>query len=144
MRSDSFRIFAGRTTGTPIRLADPQPGSAQQGLRSLAETFRPDTPITFYTQKYGSATTAAAVVRRRADGGAGRGRCHRAKWLAERYGVAINGWMSQLGPIEIPFVAAAESAGNPFFAPNAAIVPQLENTWINCASRAIRSGRRSR
>jgi chorismate synthase len=48
------------------------------------------------------------------------------KWLAERYGVSIRGWMSQLGPIEIPFVAAAEIDGNPFFAPNAAIVPQLE------------------
>jgi chorismate synthase len=35
--------------------------------------------------------------------------------------------MSQLGPLEIPFVATAEIAGNPFFAPNAAIVPELEH-----------------
>ncbi len=48
------------------------------------------------------------------------------KWLRERYGVTIEGWMSQLGPIEIPFVDAAQIAENPFFAPNAAIVPQLE------------------
>jgi chorismate synthase len=35
--------------------------------------------------------------------------------------------MSQLGPIEIPFIDAAQIAENPFFAPNAAIVPQLES-----------------
>jgi len=34
--------------------------------------------------------------------------------------------MSQLGPIDIPFVSADEIAGNPFFAPNARIVPELE------------------
>ncbi|MQM31509.1 MAG: chorismate synthase, partial [Candidatus Accumulibacter phosphatis] len=49
------------------------------------------------------------------------------KWLAERYGVTISAWMSQLGPIEIPFLDAAAIAGNPFFAPNAAIVPELED-----------------
>ena len=34
--------------------------------------------------------------------------------------------MAQLGPLEIPFVSWDEVAGNPFFAPNAAIVPELE------------------
>ena len=34
--------------------------------------------------------------------------------------------MSQLGPIRIPFVDAAQIGQNPFFAPDAAIVPQLE------------------
>ena len=48
------------------------------------------------------------------------------KWLLERYGVNIRGWMSALGPIEIPFVAADDIDGNAFFAPNAALVPQLE------------------
>jgi chorismate synthase len=37
------------------------------------------------------------------------------------------GWMSQLGPIEIPFVSSGEIGNNPFFAPNAAIVGELEN-----------------
>ena len=34
--------------------------------------------------------------------------------------------MSQLGPIRIPFVDAAQIGQNPFFVPDAAIVPQLE------------------
>ena len=49
------------------------------------------------------------------------------KWLQERYGVTIRGWMSALGPIEIPFVAEADIDGNAFFVPNAGIVPQLES-----------------
>ena len=35
--------------------------------------------------------------------------------------------MSQLGPIEIPFADAAQIDRNPFFAPNAEIVAQLED-----------------
>ncbi|HET7774781.1 MAG TPA: chorismate synthase, partial [Azospira sp.] len=48
------------------------------------------------------------------------------KWLRQRYGVEIHGWMSALGPIDIPFVSAADIDGNAFFAPNAGIVPELE------------------
>jgi len=49
------------------------------------------------------------------------------KWLFERYGVSICGWMSALGPIDIPFVSADDIRENAFFAPNAALVPELES-----------------
>ena len=48
------------------------------------------------------------------------------KWLREQHGTRFVGWMSQMGDIEIPFVDEAHIASNAFFAPNAAIVPQLE------------------
>ncbi len=48
------------------------------------------------------------------------------KWLKERHGIVIRACMSALGPIQIPFVSWDEVDGNPFFAPNAAIVPELE------------------
>jgi chorismate synthase len=48
------------------------------------------------------------------------------KWLAEAHGVRIHGYLAQLGPIAIPFVSWDSVRGNPFFAPNDAIVPQLE------------------
>jgi chorismate synthase len=48
------------------------------------------------------------------------------KWLREQHGTRFVGWMSQLGDIDIPFVDEAQIATNPFFVPNAAIVPQLE------------------
>ncbi|MFU1952696.1 chorismate synthase, partial [Bordetella avium] len=48
------------------------------------------------------------------------------KWLAQQHGTIVRGYMSQLGPIEIPFVSWDEVPNNPFYAPNAAIVPELE------------------
>ena len=48
------------------------------------------------------------------------------KWLKERHGIVIRACMGALGPLEIPFVSWDEVDGNPFFAPNAAIVPELE------------------
>jgi chorismate synthase len=48
------------------------------------------------------------------------------KWLLERHGTRFVGWMSQLGEIEIPFEDESQIAANPFFAPNAGVVPRLE------------------
>jgi chorismate synthase len=121
-------VFAGRTTGTPIALLIRNQDQRSKDYGNLAETFRPGHADYVYTQKYGfrdhrggGRSSARETAVRVAAGAIAR------KWLAERYGVRIRGWMSQLGPIEIPFVAAAEIDGNPFFAPNAAIVPQLED-----------------
>jgi chorismate synthase len=47
--------------------------------------------------------------------------------LGERYGVVIRGYMAQLGPIVIPFKSWDAIPNNPFFAPNDAIVAELED-----------------
>jgi chorismate synthase len=49
------------------------------------------------------------------------------KWLHQTYGTVVRGHLHQLGEMAIPFVAWEEVDGNPFFAPNAALVPQLED-----------------
>jgi chorismate synthase len=49
------------------------------------------------------------------------------KWLLARYGVSVRGWMAQLGDVVIPWENEAAIDGNPFFAPNAGLVPQLED-----------------
>ncbi|WP_300316951.1 chorismate synthase [Accumulibacter sp.] len=120
-------VFEGRTTGTPIGLLIRNQDQRSRDYGNIAETFRPGHADYVYTHKYGfrdhrggGRSSARETAVRVAAGAIAR------KWLAERYGISICGWMSQLGPIEIPFVAATEIAGNPFFAPNAAIVPQLE------------------
>jgi chorismate synthase len=120
-------VFAGRTTGSPIALLIRNQDQRSKDYGNIAETFRPGHADYVYTQKYGfrdhrggGRSSARETAVRVAAGAIAR------KWLAERYGVSIRGWMSQLGPIEIPFVALAEIDGNPFFAPNAAIVPELE------------------
>lgn len=48
------------------------------------------------------------------------------KWLAERYGITIRGYMSQLGPIEIGFKTWDSVDQNPFFSPDPDIVAELE------------------
>jgi chorismate synthase len=48
------------------------------------------------------------------------------KWLGERFGVVVRGYLSQLGAIPIPFVSWDGINDNPFFSPNANVVPQLE------------------
>lgn len=120
-------VFEGKTTGTPIGLLIRNQDQRSKDYGNIAETFRPGHADYAYTQKYGfrdyrggGRSSARETAVRVAAGAIAR------KWLKERYGVTIRGWMSQLGPICIPFVDAAQIAENPFFAPNVAVVPQLE------------------
>ena len=122
-------VFEGRTTGTPIALLIRNTDQRSKDYGDIAQSFRPGHADYTYWQKYGirdyrggGRSSARETAVRVAAGAIAK------KWLKERYGVTLRGWMSQLGPIEIPFVDAAEIDRNPFFAPNAAIVPELEAT----------------
>ncbi len=121
-------VFKGRTTGTPIALLIRNQDQRSKDYGTIADTFRPGHADYTYTQKYGfrdyrggGRSSARETAVRVAAGAIAR------KWLEERYGVTIMGWMSQLGPIGIPFTDAGQIDKNPFFAPNAAIVAQLED-----------------
>lgn len=120
-------VFEGKTTGTPIALLIRNQDQRSKDYGNIASTFRPGHADYTYTQKYGfrdhrggGRSSARETAVRVAAGAIAR------KWLRERYGVTVRGWMSALGPIAIPFVNAADIDGNAFFAPNAAIVPELE------------------
>ena len=121
-------VFEGKTTGTPIALLIRNQDQRSKDYGNIADTFRPGHADYTYTHKYGfrdyrggGRSSARETAVRVAAGAIAR------KWLHERYGVSIRGWMSALGPIGIPFVSADDIDGNAFFAPNAAIVPELEN-----------------
>lgn len=121
-------VFEGKTTGTPIALLIRNQDQRSKDYGNIADTFRPGHADYTYTQKYGfrdyrggGRSSARETAVRVAAGAIAK------KWLRERHGVEISGWMSALGPIEIPFVAAEDIANNAFFAPNAALVPQLES-----------------
>jgi chorismate synthase len=120
-------VFEGVTTGTPIALLIRNQDQRSKDYGNIAETFRPGHADYAYWQKYGirdhrggGRSSARETAVRVAAGAIAR------KWLDERYGVVIRGFMAQLGPIEIPFVDWAEVDRNPFFAPNADVVPALE------------------
>src|SRR5205823_2327748 len=48
------------------------------------------------------------------------------KWLRERYGVVVRGYLAQLGPHKIAFKSWDAVDANPFFAANVDEVPKLE------------------
>jgi chorismate synthase len=49
------------------------------------------------------------------------------KWLKERYGVEVRGYLAQLGPIKVPFQSWSAVDANPFFAADASVVKKLES-----------------
>ncbi|GLS06077.1 chorismate synthase [Chitiniphilus shinanonensis] len=121
-------VFEGRTTGTPIALLIRNTDQRSQDYGKIVETFRPGHADYTYWHKYGirdyrggGRSSARETAVRVAAGAIAK------KWLKERYGVLIRGYMSQLGEIEIPFESWGQVAENPFFSPNNAIVPQLED-----------------
>ncbi len=120
-------VFEGVTTGAPIALLIRNQDQRSRDYGNIAETFRPGHADYPYWQKYGirdyrggGRSSARETAVRVAAAAIAR------KWLLERYGIVIRGYMAQLGPIAIPFESWDEVDRNPFFAPNAGIVPELE------------------
>jgi len=121
-------VYEGRTTGTPIALLIRNEDQRSKDYGNIAEMFRPGHADYTYWQKYGirdhrgsGRASARETAVRVAAGAIAR------KWLQQRYGVTVRGWMSQLGSIGIPWQDEAAIDTNPFFAPNAGIVQQLED-----------------
>ena len=121
-------VFEGKTTGTPIALLIRNEDARSKDYGNLIDTFRPGHADYTYWQKYGirdhrgggrasaretAVRVAAAAIAR--------------KWLADTYGIVIHGYLSQLGPHEIPFTSWDAVAGNPFFAANTEVVARLES-----------------
>ncbi len=120
-------VFEGKTTGTPIALVIRNEDQRSKDYAAIADTFRPGHADYAYWQKYGirdyrggGRSSARETAVRVAAGAIAK------KWLSERYGVAIRGYLTQLGPNVIPFEDWTHVEANPFFVANASIVPELE------------------
>jgi chorismate synthase len=123
-------VFEGQTTGTPIALLIRNEDQRSKDYGNIKDTFRPGHADYTYWQKYGirdyrgggrsSARLTAPAV------GAG---AIAKKWLYEKYGTLIRGYMSQLGAITIPFEDWQHVHANPFFAAtnDPAIIANLES-----------------
>jgi len=120
-------VFEGLTTGTPIALLIRNEDARSSDYADLLDTFRPGHADYTYWRKYGfrdprgggrsSARLTAPMV---AAGAVAK------KWLGANFGTRIRGCMQQIGDIVIPFRSWDEAETNPFFAPNADVVPALE------------------
>jgi chorismate synthase len=120
-------VFDGKTTGAPIALLIRNEDQRSKDYGNIMESFRPGHADYTYWQKYGirdyrgggrqSARLTAPMV---AAGAVAK------KWLRERFGIQVRGYMSQLGPNKIAFKDWNAVHDNPFFSPDPDIVPQLE------------------
>src|SRR5690242_16300522 len=120
-------VYEGRTTGTAIGFLVRNEDQRSKDYSAIAEKFRPGHADYTYWQKYGrrdprggGRASARETVVRVAAGAIAK------KWLKERYGVSVRGYLSALGKIPIAFKSWDEVDRNPFFAPNAEAVAQLE------------------
>jgi chorismate synthase len=120
-------VFEGRTTGTPIGLLIRNVDARSRDYSKIKDMFRPGHADYTYWQKYGirdyrggGRQSARETAVRVAAGAIAK------KWLREKYGIEIRGYMSQLGPIEIPFGSWDGVYDNPFFVADPAYVARLE------------------
>ncbi len=120
-------VFEGRTTGTAIGFVIRNEDQRSRDYSALADTFRPGHADYTYWQKYGlrdfrggGRASARETMIRVAAGAIAK------KWLRERYSVEVRGHLAQLGPNRIAFKSWDAVGENPFFSPDPAIVPRLE------------------
>jgi chorismate synthase len=121
-------VYEGKTTGTPIALLIRNADQRSKDYGNIAETFRPGHADYTYTQKYGfrdhrggGRSSARETAVRVAAGAIAK------KWLNERYGVVIRGYLAQLGEVEMPFKSWDGVNDNPFFSADPDVVAQLES-----------------
>jgi len=120
-------VFEGRTTGTPIGLLIENTDQRSQDYSKIVDRFRPGHADYTYLQKYGirdhrggGRASARETAMRVAAGAIAK------KWLRERYGVQVRGYLAQLGPIRLALKDWSAVDAHPFFSPDPDKVSDLE------------------
>jgi chorismate synthase len=120
-------VFKGQTTGSPIALLIENVDQRSKDYAKIKDSFRPGHADYTYLKKYGirdyrgggrasaretAVRVAAAAIAR--------------KFLRERYGIVIRGYLAQLGPLKAARLDWDEVDKNPFFCPDPDRVPEME------------------
>lgn len=120
-------VFEGVTTGTPIGLMIDNTDQRSKDYSKIKDQFRPAHADYTYHHKYGlrdyrggGRSSARETAMRVAAGAIAK------KYLAG-LGIRVRGYMSQLGPLEIDFKSWEGVDDNPFFCPDPARLPELED-----------------
>ena len=120
-------VFEGKTTGTPIGLLIENTDQRPKDYTKIKDQFRPAHADYTYWEKYGfrdyrggGRASARETAMRVAAGAIAK------KYMLEQYGISIQGYLSQLGPINIESVDFAEIDQNPFFCPDASKVQAMQ------------------
>ena len=120
-------VFDGVTTGTPIGLLIENADQRSRDYSRIRDSFRPGHADYTYLAKYGvrdyrggGRSSARETAMRVAAGAIAR------KYLAERLGVRVRGYLSGLGPFTLRLVDWAAVDTNPFFCAEPERLPELE------------------
>lgn len=120
-------VFEGKTTGTSIGLLIRNKDQKSKDYSKIANTFRPAHADYTYQQKFGirdyrggGRSSARETAMRVAAGGIAK------KYLQEVFGVSIQGYLAQLGPIKAEQVQWDTIETNPFFCPDPSKIDALE------------------
>ena len=120
-------VFEGTTTGTPIGLLIENTDQRSKDYGDIKDKFRPGHADYTYQQKYGirdyrggGRSSARETAMRVAAGAIAR------KYLKERAGIEIRGFISQLGPIELGATDLSIIDDNPFFCADPDKLDELE------------------
>ena len=124
-------VFEGLTTGTAIGLLVRNEDQRSRDYDKIKDQFRPGHADFTYFKKYGrrdyrggGRSSARETVMRVAAGAIAR------KFLAERVGIRIHGYLAELGPFQLRPVALDQVDDNPFFCPEPDKVAALEEFMI--------------
>ncbi|MEO7066423.1 MAG: chorismate synthase [Rhodanobacter sp.] len=129
-------VYEGKTTGTPLALLIRNVDQRSKDYGGIEQTFRPGHADYTYWQKYGirdprggGRSSARETTMRVAAGVVAK------KWLAERYGVRVRGYLAQIGDLTPDSFDWNAVEDNPFFWPDTAQVTALE-AYINTLRKA--------
>jgi len=121
-------VLEGRTTGTPVGLIIHNEDQRSKDYAEIAAKFRPGHADYSYEMKYGvrdyrggGRSSARETAIRVAAGGIAK------KYLRDRLGVRVRGYLSQLGPIRPSGLDWDQVERNSFFCPDADAIPELES-----------------
>ncbi len=120
-------VFEGKTTGTPIGLIVENTDQRSRDYGDIKDKFRPGHADYTYQQKYGirdyrggGRSSARETTMRVAAGAIAR------KFLSERLGIGIHGYVAQLGPIVMRASDLSIVNDNPFFCADPERIDELE------------------
>ncbi len=120
-------VYSGKTTGTPIGLVIANTDARPRDYEKIEHQFRPGHADFTYQKKYGirdhrggGRSSARETMMRVAAGAIAK------KYLQTQHGILIRGYLAQLGPIKIDKINWDEVEKNPFFCPDVAQIPFLE------------------
>ncbi|MCC5795407.1 MAG: chorismate synthase [Chromatiales bacterium] len=120
-------VFEGVTTGTSIGLLVENVDQKSKDYSEIRDKFRPGHADYSFQQKYGvrdyrggGRSSARETVMRVAAGAIAR------KYLRDRLGVTITGYLKQLGPLSLDFIDPQIIDSNPFFCADPGRLPALE------------------